>query len=426
MSKSFRQYEALIRSAQDAHRLYSPAHQLIEQITKSSAFLTSHRSGFAEAVLEMQRQRELLEPTLGVQRMIAQMQASQQMANHLTRDYRSSIASLHEQADQWKSLVVPAIRQLHDLKAVSAHVTSLADSFVAWESSATRLAQRVNEIGLIAQRAQLAARLFAPSAVFTAFTNDTFAEIESAKNQRQAWALETSLQLAEEQLIATTDALGTAIAAPTDDDEVSETRELRSPYVQQIELLDAVEGADTEDAATLIDASPAASAVDLSRNILTMVVTCNEARKISGAEEIFKPTTKLLEVYTDMPWLMPVDKRSFSQFVDCLYFLFYEGAGKDKLRFLKSHGGPIADEDFDFILCVKHLRNKWTRHDADHGKDVAIRKAWAELAAKFQSLGLQHMPVTADDFRLIHVNLLSMAYEFIEKILCGVIEEEQA
>ena len=423
MVDPFRQDDALIKAVQDAQRLFAPTQQIIDQITKSSAFLTSHRSGFAEAVKEMQRQRESLEPTLRVQRMLVEMRATQDMMNQLKRDCRSSIASVHAQANQWRSLVGPAIRQMDELKAVSAHIPSLVDSFIVWKSSATRLARRVNEVGLTARKAHLSSRLFASNGVFTDFAKDTFAKIESTKNSRQAWALETSLRLAEEQLIATTDTLSGVVAEPVDDDDILEVRELQSPYVQREELLETVEEVDDEDAAALVDASPAASAVDLSRNILMTVVTCNEARKVGGAEEIFKPTTRILEVYADIPWLLPLDKKSFAEFVDCLYFLFFEGAGKDNLRFLKKHGGPIEDDDFDFILCIKHLRNKWTRHDADHGKEGAIKKSWSELAAKFQWLGLTHIPVTSDDFRLLHVNLLAKANEFTQKILRGLVAE---
>jgi len=221
-------------------------------------------------------------------------------------------------------------------------------------------------------------------------------------------------------LFATTDSLGAFVVVPDDEDDVSASQELRSPYVQQEELLAAVDEVDNEDESGLVQASPAANAVDLSRKLLTMIATCNEARKVAGGEEIFKPTTRLLEVYTDIPWLLPTDKKTFAAFVDCLYFLFYEGAGKDNLRFLKANGGPIDDNDFDFILCIKHLRNKWTRHDTDHGKDSAIKKSWTDLAAKFQWLGLPHMPVTSEDFRMLHIRLLVEAYEFANKIVRGL------
>jgi len=423
MADPLKQYAGLLKAAEQAQRMISPLQGLSETIARSSAFLATHRSGIAEAVLEMQRKQELLKPALGIERMLAQMQATQEMASRLSERFHVSLQGLDEQTRTWQQMVQPAIMNLEKSQAVLRHAAGLADSFVAWESSATRLASRLNDIGLIAQKAHLSARLFAPSGVFTAFARDTIARIENARSDQVAWALDTSLRLAEEQLISTTETLDAVVAPPEDEEEVSELRELQSPYIQQEELVGTAETLEEEDTHSLIEASPAANAVDLSRNLLNSIATCNEAGKVTGAEEIFKPTTKLLEVYVDMPWLLPLEKKSFAEFVDCLYFLFYEGAGKDNLRFLKKHGGPIEDDDFDFILCIKHLRNKWTRHDADHGKEGAIKKSWSELAAKFQWLGLTHIPVTSDDFRLLHVNLLAKANEFAQKILRGLVRE---
>lgn len=420
MSDPLHQHRALIEAAQAAQRMFAPTQQLIEQITKSSAFLTSHRSGLANAVLEFQRQREILEPALGVRRIAEQMLAAQTMADRLGKELGPTVTALSEQATKWQAVVGPAVRQLDELKSMRPHLAGLADSLVAWESTSTKLARCCADAGLIANRVTLAERLFVPSNTFAKFARETVSRIEQVADERHVWALGTSLQLAQEQLIATTDALGAFVVTPVDDDDVSASYELLSPYVQQEELLVAVEEIDEENQSALVEASPAANAVDLSRRVLTTIATCNEARKVSGDEEIFKPTTRLLEVYADMPWLIPTNKATFATFVDCLYFLFYEGAGKDKLRFLKSHGGPIDDADFDFILCIKHLRNKWTRHDADHGKASAIKKSWAELSTKFQSLGLGHMPVTPDDFRVLHVNLLAQSNAFVNKILRGL------
>lgn len=153
------------------------------------------------------------------------------------------------------------------------------------------------------------------------------------------------------------------------------------------------------------------------KSILSLVAQCNEVVQVAGKAEIFKPTTRLLEVYADLPWLIPEDKRTFAEFVDCLYFIFYEGAGKDKLRFLKNNGGELDDADCNFIWCIKHLRNKWLRHNADHGKEADIKRSWKDLSAKFNVLGLEHAPVTKQHFRHLHHSLLREAQAFLCKII---------
>jgi hypothetical protein len=417
MSNPHRQYDALVKAAQDAQRLLAPSQYFAEQIAKSSAFLTVHRPGMAEAIMEMQRRHELLESGQGMQRLLDQITASQDLANQLSSNYHKSLASIATQTSRWQTIVEPAIRLMKDLDASSKRFAGMADSFVAWESSTARLAQRFGSIGLLSRNSALAERLLAPTRVFSDFAQSTLSQLHQTDDPRRSLALETSLRLAEEQLLSTTHSLNDFVVVPNDDQDVSEVQGLDSLYVQQEELLEA--STENIDEVDTLRSSAATNAIDLSRGVLTSIATCNEARKIANAEEIFKPTTRLLEVYADLPWVMATNKESFARFVDCLYFLFYEGAGKDNLRYLKAHGGPIEDDDFEFVLCIKHLRNKWTRHDADHGKDSAIRKSWADLSEKFRWLGLDHFPVTREDFRLLHLNLLIMATEFTNKILRG-------
>lgn len=189
------------------------------------------------------------------------------------------------------------------------------------------------------------------------------------------------------------------------------------PFVQQEELIAIVESEDIEDEVTLIELSPAAHVSALSGQVLILIAKCNEVVKVGEKPEIFKPTNKLLEVFADLPWLLPENKQRFADFIDCLYFLFYEGAGKDKLRFLKDHNGVLEPTDCNFIWCIKHLRNKWLRHDADHGKEADIRKSWKELAEKFSWLGLNHPPMSQEHFRYLHCRLLEEANSFLQQIL---------
>jgi hypothetical protein len=152
--------------------------------------------------------------------------------------------------------------------------------------------------------------------------------------------------------------------------------------------------------------------------VLELVTLCNEAGKTSEfGVEIFKPTTRLMTVFNDLPWLSATDRLRFSDVVDCLYFIFYEGAGKDNLRYLDKNGGPLTEADCDLIWCIKHLRNKWSRHDADHGNEKDIKKSWAELAVKFRWLGLAEHPTDSRHYQQLHNQLLILAEDFLERIL---------
>jgi hypothetical protein len=329
------------------------------------------------------------------------------------------------QTDVWQKLIQPNLIQPNRdaAKLIQLTMPQIQEAAVVWHRSLTQTINKLQEFKLLTTVPNLAARLLENSRVYTGFVESTIQRIEHTENQKIARALQISLRQAEIQLLTTTETLSSIISALIDD-EVSDTRPLDLPIIQQYELITAIESEDIEDEAALIERSPAAKVFVVSTNVLCLVTKCNEVVKSQVKSEIFKPTNKLLEVFADFPWLLPETKQRFADFVDCLYFIFYEGAGKDNLRFLKEHGGVLERTDCELIWCIKHLRNKWLRHDADHGKEPDIRKSWKELSAKFSWLGLQHAPISREHFRYLHCRLLKEAEAFLEKILEKLIKSE--
>src|SRR5207249_3638561 len=128
-----------------------------------------------------------------------------------------------------------------------------------------------------------------------------------------------------------------------------------------------------------------------------------------------------LESYNNLPWIAIRDEESFGNFVDCLYFILYEAAGKDNLRFLK--GGLTKDEDCTIIWTIKHLRNKYLRHDPDHGTLKDIEKSWQDLAGKFALLGLSHLPISISDYQHLQQRLLQEVEQFLKRLLGNLIEQ---
>lgn len=418
MDDPSRRYAEILAAAQKAFMFQSPTELFARQVIESSSSLLNTHSGIERAFLDMHRRQNLFSPALRIEHFVAQIKATQEMLDRFKID--SQLLHLSNQARKWQTMIDPALLQAQSARAMTSLAMGMANSAMLWETSASRLAARLDVVGLWAAKPALASRLFTPAAAFTDFAEQTFARIQSTSDERSAVALQTSLTIAEEQLASAIDTVSGIIAVPEDDDSVSEPRLLNAPLVQQEEIL-------TEshrDAAVSVDEaalkSRAMQAVGDCHYLLQTIVYCNRQCKVSRKEEIFKPTTTLVEASVDLQWITPQNDASFSEFVDCLYFLFYEGAGKDKLRFLKSNDGPIADEDFDFILCIKHLRNKWTRHDPDHGRDKDIERSWEELGKRLQWLGLNRFPRSADDFQLLHASLLLRAKEFVDKMAAGL------
>jgi len=214
------------------------------------------------------------------------------------------------------------------------------------------------------------------------------------------------------------DTINAFVEIPEDNEEPDNIRILDAPYKQQDEILRGEFVQDENNTTGLITVSLTAQTAQKVRRVLELVTYCNEAGKTSALDmEFFKPTTRLMAVFCDLPWIAATNRLQFCEVVDCLYYIFYEGAGKDNLRFLDKQGGPLSDSDCDFIWCIKHLRNKWSRHDADHGNEKDIKKSWGQLAAKFSWLGLAEYPTDPRHFQLLHNQLLILAEEFLLLIL---------
>lgn len=307
------------------------------------------------------------------------------------------------------------------IDAMKLSAPQFSQAALAWTVASSGLANQMEEIGLLAQRQSLAARLFEAPRAYTSFIQHTTDLIVNAESTRVASLLRASMSLAEDQLVGIADTLNRVLVVPEDMDAPDSPRQLDAPYVQQNELLLLTEVGDETDAEAISALVASTQEVALSRRVLELVAVCNEAAKTSSTGvEIFKPTTRLLSVFSDLPWVLPRDKSGFGEVVDCLYFIFYEGAGKDHLRFLDKYGGPLTEDDCDLIWCIKHLRNKWSRHDADHGSDRDIRKSWAELTSQFRWLGLAQFPSSPEHFQQLHRNLLESAIMFLETIVARI------
>ena len=168
---------------------------------------------------------------------------------------------------------------------------------------------------------------------------------------------------------------------------------------------------------TIDPRGPCAQVVNRTHSVLSLVTKCNDAAKLIGEREVFKPTTRMLSAFLDIPMIMATNKARLGEFVDCLYVTLYEGAGKDHLRFLVEEGGELERSECDAIWALNHLRNKWLRHDPDHGKDAAIKKSWADLHTDLQWLGISSIPTHRADFIAVQLALLARVEYMLQMLL---------
>ena len=110
--------------------------------------------------------------------------------------------------------------------------------------------------------------------------------------------------------------------------------------------------------------------------------------------------------------LVAVRESQFAEFIDHLYFIVYEGAGSDNLRFLRL----LDDADAEPVWMLKHIRNYFTRHDVEHGKDSEIEKKKLRLGEIFTSLIGKPLPRSRRDFGDAQLALLRHCEKCLAKI----------
>jgi hypothetical protein len=289
---------------------------------------------------------------------------------------------------------------------------------MAWNAASHGLVNRLEQLDLLTQRPILSARLLDSVKLYSKFIDFTFNRLTTSVPEDVISSLMRSMTITEEQLLTNTDQLIGFVQTPEDNEQPERTRDLNAPYVQQDALLARLNlGGDVFVDVTSANVTPTII-IEMAKKILELITSCNEAGRVSKySREFFKPTTRLLSVYHDLPWIIATDKQQFAEVVDCLYFIFYEGAGKDKLRFLDQSGGPLTDAECDFIWWIKQIRNKWIRHDPDHGEERTIIKSWESLSETFKKLGMNRLPSDPATFQELHLNLLRNANEFLELLL---------
>lgn len=396
---------------------------------------------------DLQRHQELLNPAFRMQRMLEQLRPHLALSDIVSPVLRHSIQqnaisdlldrlntfggirniiesngaianAVYARIEEQQRSIAALIRPHLDFKIdLPLSISALVDSSAIWESSIGAALTRFDALGLIGVRDDFVDRILSPSRAFSTFMQSASARLEALDHPTHLLAANSAIKVIEGQY-ASIAQMWQSIPLPVDSEPAADERLLEAPMVQ----FEAVCAADLDektasDPDQLAATIPVLSCAEDARATIALVCRANEVTQAAGKGEMFKPTTRFVEACADLSWLVARDKKSFGDVIDCLYFIFYEGAGKDNLRFLEKNGGPMSADQADFIWCMKHLRNKYARHDPDHGKPAEIAKSWAELQQKWLMLGLTAAPHSeAEFFRAQHV-LLRMAREFVESLL---------
>ncbi len=278
-----------------------------------------------------------------------------------------------------------------------------------------RIERGIVERNLIKTNPALAADMLLPTVSYMDFSQRTVNRIAGSEDSDERTALGGSLVIAEEHV---TDATRLLVEVDSEEQEVTESlivAPTKSYPIYEVVQLDLIDVRDLPAEATypvLVRFSSAATLAELTRQTLSAILRCNKTSKLRGSQEIFTPTTQAQEALVALPGLVVRDESALRDFVTYLYMLIYEGAGDQKLRFIKDHGGPMELDECDAIWNLKALRNKWLSHDPEHGGAKAIDKSYRSLAEALKNLGLNTFPSTRREFEEVQRKVLNMLLEF--------------
>jgi hypothetical protein len=324
-----------------------------------------------------------------------------------------AFGSLQRQSEEWQRLLGFSTH----MDAIMRPSLAFREAAGAWIWCLSQTMRRFSDLGLAARRTELSRELLVPFGAYTTFASDTQRLIEQCADGHRKLALTASVRLAEGQLLAMSEAVSAIAAVPRGWKVASAEWVLDAPVRQRGDLQSVPEGADLTDRQALVKFSPSACRVEKAIAVQQLVIQCMEAAELCGKEPVFKQTVRFLEAFGKVAWLSPTDRLTFGDFVDCLYFMFYEGAGKDNLRYRRAHGGVFDDAELEFVWHLKCLRNKWIRHDVEHGKEGDVRRSWRDLRGTLSAIGVASYPRTAQEYQMMHRALLVEAEGFLTMLL---------
>jgi hypothetical protein len=401
-----------MKAWEEARGLADRYKDLYPEITRAAESLRMQESFGSKYLADMAMEKEQF--MLATRSIADQFQSSHDFISQQLAAYKEASQLVQDEYVRLRHLINPAHEEMERIRL---SVLGIHEAALYWEKGVAQAVYHLREMGIFERSEPFAMRLLQPSSEYAFFIESTSQRLNSiGEDIIKEKALTASLYMTKSQYIGINDLLSTVITPDVEIISPSPIRPLILPRVQRGELLRGPEIGDVEDEEDLVRLSPAAGAAATARNILFMVTGCNEESMASGKPAVFKTTTKFVEAVTDMMWLLPHNKHTFADFVDCLYWIFYEGAGRDNLRYLKAHGGMLDPNDCNFIWSVKTLRNKWLRHDPEHGSPSDIKRSQEALLDLLQTFGLKQFPKSAAEYRLLHRKLLKEAQTFMQKV----------
>lgn len=398
---------AALRELERERRLVREALSGIEAARAAQAHLRAPwvYSREISAILNTQYHlRTLGGPIADLNRMLDEQRGVIALPPSVISDTLRGMTRLAKDRQRWEEITRGLLgTRWSDLYAVSAQ---------RWTTAVAHLTEGLQQSGIAERNPLLAERLFAPYEAYTRFAQASLESLQRATKPHQA-LLSAALTFGATEITASA-----AIIEHTLDEEWSDEsallidpprpnafRQLRT----EVRLIE-VRGDATP--AELVMLSGTADLMASGRRFAALVPECNTIAEVGGLEQIFSYTSTLVESLQALPFSVATDRDSLARVVDALYFVLYEGAGSTSLRYLAE--GLLTREECTVVWRLKHLRNKWLRHDPERGDPGDVRRNRTALREALSGLGLHTTPRRRDDYVLLHRSLMNGAIDMLE------------
>lgn len=371
----------------------------------------------AQSAIEQNWQQKLSELTTG----ISNRSAAQISDEFLSRIKADTLPKFHSYIEVETERLRRSIGVLAGFSSASSFAaltaTIDANSFV----TAAKLMQGVDT------GPQLMKRIFEPSVAYGQFAARTIEQLTNPISESRRAALAGSLLLADTQAIRTNSLLTALGAHLTRPSEIEPTpivvlpRPVINRYrLQREELISQEEGVPEDaDYETLVELAPSAGLFDSARRCMELIGLCDEANQTCAGETIFKLTPMFILSFAGLLGTVAQNRVTLARVVEALYIVLYEAAGKDKLRYLERN--YLTREECEIVWKIKHLRNKWLSHDAEHGSDRDIRESRRLRLEALKWLGVERIPTQRNEYARLHGLLLEKVHEFLTLLLTRIV-----
>ena len=448
ITEEFNRNRDLIRQMDEIRRWHdNPARRFLENYNPARDFLNHPAYRIAN---ELANKRELFPNELSTVNnflhnadVLRDFERSNTILEQIKRDeklFAGSLAnSLNFPATAASVLQKQLAEQNHWLKAGVLDQGGFARDFVRensllWQSSLHRGIELIEKLPSDLMRENAFSQLSVPEISYGRFLNQTNRLLERAPNELRQNQILNALDWGQEGFRNGIGySFGVLEQLASDVSQSDRMVVVPPPGLQHLNLFRVTRREilrETETDATEADEMTIPNSIVIqnsSRRLLDLVTEINFNARHGGAErDVFKVTNQTLRCSALIPFMIVENQSSLSEFVNSLFLMLYEGAGSAKLRFVVSGFiDPKIDDEFEALMALKDLRNKWFFHDQEHGSEGEIRSKFKSLGETLSYLGLNGSPRRRDEFVLLQVNLLNGLNTLLELVLERIKQKNQ-